>query len=274
MLPFLVVYGVLFAYPTLQMLWMSLTDGQLIRRGDFVGIDNYLRLLRDWRFSRAILNTGWFVILTVVPGTLVGLLLALAVHRLKGVRQAAVLAVLFLPYLLPVTTVTTIWQWTITGLADLAAPLTGGEPVRVLGRPALVIPLAALITVWWTAGFNLLLFLAGLRSIPADVYDAAALDGAGRWAQFRRLTLPLLWPVTALVAGLQLLMNVKVFDQVYLLAQGGRVDASMVLVQYVYTLAFQRNAGGYAAAVSVTFLVIVLIPSALLVQARRARAGR
>ena len=83
-LPFLVVYGALFVYPTLQMLWMSLTDGQLIRQGDFVGLDNYLRLLRDWRFSRAILNTGWFLVLTVVPGTVAGLVLALGVDRLRG----------------------------------------------------------------------------------------------------------------------------------------------------------------------------------------------
>lgn len=273
-LPFLVVYMAFFVYPTLQMLWMSLTDGQLVRRGEFVGADNYLRLFRDPRFPRAILNTGYFVALAVIPGTLAGLLLALTVNRLSGFWQAIVLAIFFLPYILPVTTVTTVWQWMIYGLAELAAPMTGGTPVRVLGRPELVVPLAAAITVWWTAGFNLLLFLAGLRSIPSEIYEAAALDGAGRWAQFRRITLPLLWPVTALVATLQLLLQIRVFDQIYLLADGERVDYSMVLVQYIYTLAFQRNAGGYAAAVAVAFLIIVGAVSVLLFQARRVRVGQ
>ena len=167
-LPFLVVYGGLFVFPTAQMLWMSFTDAQLIVQGKFIGLYNYLKLFRDWRFGYALQNTGWFVLFTVIPGTLVGLLLAVVVNRLRGIWQAVVLAIFFLPYILPVTTVMNIWQWAIYELTVLAAPLTGGEPVRVLGRPALVLPLAAVITVWWTAGFNVLLFLAALERCLTD----------------------------------------------------------------------------------------------------------
>lgn len=125
--------------------------------------------------------------------------------------------------------------------------------------------------MWWTVGFNVLLFMAGLKNIPAELYEAAKLDGAGRWTQFRTITWPLIWPVTALVLTIQLIMQIKVFDQVYLLVQGGRVDASMVLVQYIYTLAFQRNQGGYAATVAVALFVIVAAVSVLQFQLLRAR---
>ena len=263
--PFVIVYAALFLYPTLQMLAMSLTDGQLILPGEWVGLSNYLKLFRDWRFGNSVLNTGYFVALTVVPGTLLGLAFAMLVVRLKGFWQAVVLAVFFLPYILPVTTVTSIWTWFVYGPGQVVLP------DRVLGRPPFVLPIAATITVWWTVGFNVLLFMAGLKNIPAELYEAAKLDGAGRWMQFRTITWPLIWPVTALVLTIQLIMQIKVFDQVYLLVQGGRVDASMVLVQYIYTLAFQRNQGGYAATVAVALFVIVAAVSVLQFQLLRAR---
>lgn len=263
--PFVIVYAALFLYPTLQMLAMSLTDGQLILPGEWVGLDNYLKLFRDWRFGNSVANTAYFVALTVVPGTLLGLAFAMLVVRLKGFWQAVVLAAFFLPYILPVTTVTSIWTWFVYGPGQVVLP------DRVLGRPPFVLPIAATITVWWTVGFNVLLFMAGLKNIPAELYEAAKLDGAGRWTQFRTITWPLIWPVTALVLTIQLIMQIKVFDQVYLLVQGGRVDASMVLVQYIYTLAFQRNQGGYAATVAVALFVIVAAVSVLQFQLLRAR---
>lgn len=229
------------------------------------GLSNYLKLFRDWRFGNSVANTAYFVALTVVPGTLLGLGFAMLVVRLKGVWQAVVMAVFFLPYILPVTTVTSIWTWFVYGPGQLVLP------DRVLGRPPFVLPIAATITVWWTVGFNVLLFMAGLKNIPAELYEAAKLDGAGRWMQFRSITWPLIWPVTALVLTIQLIMQIKVFDQVYLLVQGGRVDASMVLVQYIYTLAFQRNQGGYAATVAVALFVIVAAVSVLQFQLLRAR---
>ncbi len=263
--PFVVVYGALFLYPTLQMLAMSFTNGQLIVAGDFVGVDNYLKLFRDWRFSNAVRNTAYFVAMTVVPGTLLGLGFAMLVVRLGRFWQGSVLTAFFLPYVLPVTTVTSIWTWFAYGPAQIVLP------DHVLAIPALVLPLAAVITVWWTVGFNVLLFMAGLKAIPPELYEAARLDGAGRWAQFRYITWPLTWPVTALVLTIQLITQIKVFDQVYLLAQGGRVDASMVLVQYIYTLAFQRNQGGYAATVAVALFLIVGVLSVLQFQLLRAR---
>ena len=94
-------------------------------------------------------------------------------------------------------------------------------------------PAVAFVTIWWLIGFNVLLFIAGLRNISSEIYEAAELDGAGRWTQFRRITWPLIWPVTVLVFTIQLILQLKIFDQVYLFAQGGRIDTTIVMVQYI-----------------------------------------
>ena len=119
-------------------------------------------------------------------------------------------------------------------------------------------PVVALITIWWTNGFSILLFLAGLRNIPPEIYEAAELDGATRWQIFRRITWPLIWPVTVLCLTIQLILQLKIFDQVYLFSLGGRTQATMVLVQYIFEQAFQKNNGGYGATIAVALFVIVV----------------
>ena len=138
----------------------------------------------------------------------------------------------------------------------------------------LVLPIVAVLTVWWTSGLNILLFMAGLKNIPPELYEAARLDGASRWEQFWWITWPLIWPVTALVLTLQLILQMKVFDQVYRMVGGGRVDSTLVLVQYIYNLAFQRDQAGYAATVAVALFVIVVGVSVLQFQQLRARGSR
>ena len=135
-------------------------------------------------------------------------------------------------------------------------------------------PAVAVVTIWWTAGFSILLFLAGLRAIPVEIYEAAALDNAGRWTTFRRITWPLLWPVTSLVFTIQLIAQLKIFDQVYLFSVGGRPNDNMVLVYYVFQRAFQQDQGGRAAAVAVTLFVLVVVVSVLQFQLLRLAGGR
>ena len=131
------------------------------------------------------------------------------------------------------------------------------------------LPAVAGVTIWWTAGFSILLFLAGLRSIPAEIYEAAALDSSTRWTTFRRITWPLLWPITSLVFTIQLILQLKIFDQVYLFSIGGRPNDNMVLVYYIFQKAFQQNQGGRAAAVAVTLFVLVVVVSVLQFQLLR-----
>ncbi len=274
--PFLAVYGLIFVYPTVQMFFLSATDAPLIGAGKYVGSENYTRLASDGRFLTAFLNTAYFVLLSVIPGTLIAMLVALGVSRLQGRFQALILALFFLPYILPVSVVYLLWDWAMNfqfGLVMRVLDVFGIPRIPVFKTVTWFMPAVALVTIWWTAGFSILLFLAGLRAIPVEIYEAAALDSAGRWTTFRRLTWPLLWPVTALVGTIQLILQLKIFDQVYLFSVGGRPNDTLVLVQYVYNRAFVNNQGGRAAAIAVTLFLIVIIVSALQFQLLRLAGG-
>ncbi len=135
-------------------------------------------------------------------------------------------------------------------------------------------PAVAFITVWWLIGFNILLFVAGLRNISSEIYEASELDGATRWQQFTRITWPLIWPITVLVATIQLILQLKIFDQVYLFAVGGRIDATMTMVQLIYRTAFQKNQGGYGATVAFVLFVLIVVVSVLQYQLLRVRGQK
>jgi multiple sugar transport system permease protein len=275
--PFVVIYGWMFVYPTIRMVELSFTDAPLIGRGQWIGLANYKRMLADRIFWTAIWNTSYFVILTVVPGTAAALAIALMVSRLKGWLQSVVLSMFFLPYVLPVTVVYLIWFWLANvqfGVLQLVIAPVAGHSINIWRVIPWFMPSVALLTVWWTNGLSILLFLAGLRNIPSELYEAAALDGATRGQTFARVTWPLIWPVTVLCLTIQLILQLKIFDQVYLFSLGGRTQATMVLVQYIYEQAFQRNSGGYAATIAVALFVIVVAFSVIQYQALRIKGAR
>jgi len=272
--PFVAIYGWLFVYPTIQMVRLSFTDAPLIGAGNWIGLDNYYQLFKDRVFGTAVWNTVYFVVLTVVPGTAAALSIALMVSRLRGWTQSIILAAFFLPYVLPVTVVYVIWDWMFNvqyGVLQYILTPIMGQPVNVWRRLPWLLPMVALITVWWTNGLSILLFLAGLRNIPAEIYESAELEGANRWQVFRSITWPLIWPVTALCLTIQLILQMKIFDQVYLFSMGGRTQATMVLVQYIFDQGFVHNRGGYGATIAVSLFVIVIALSVLQFQALRAR---
>lgn len=274
--PFVLIFGWMFIYPTLQMLQISFTKSPLIGAGEWIGFENYQRMFSDRVFWTAVWNTSYFVLLTVIPGTAVALAIALMVGRLKGWLQSLILAAFFLPFILPVTVVYLIWDWMLNlqfGIAQLIIEPLAGKRVNVWRTIPWFMPTAAVLTIWWTNGFSILLFLAGLRNIPRELYEAAALDGATRWQVFRTITWPLIWPVTVLCLTIQLILQLKIFDQVYLFAQGGRTQATMVLVQYIYEQAFQKNSSGYAATIAVALFVIVVTFSVLQFQLLRMRGA-
>jgi multiple sugar transport system permease protein len=275
--PFVAIYGLVFVYPTIKLFMISLTDAPLIGDGAFVGLENYSRLLTDRRFDTAAWNTAYFVALTVVPGTLAAFAIALGIERLKGRLQALVLALFFLPYILPVSVVYLLWDWTLNfqfGIAMFLFDFFGLARIPVFKSNAWFMPAVGVITIWWTAGFSILLFLAGLRAVPSEIYEAAALDNSNRWITFRRITWPLMWPITALVLTIQLISQLKIFDQVYLFSTGGRPNDNMVLVYYVFQRAFQSDQGGRAAAVAVVLFVMVIVVSVLNFQLTRLSRGR
>jgi multiple sugar transport system permease protein len=275
--PFVAIYGLVFIYPLVKLFIISFTDAPLIGEGTYVGVGNYTRLVGDRKFNTAFWNTAYFVLLTVGPGTLAAFAIALGVNRLAGRLQALVLSLFFLPYILPVSVVYYIWDWTLNlqfGVAMHVFDLFGIPRVPVFKSTTWFMPAVAVVTIWWTAGFSILLFLAGLRAIPIEIYEAAALDNAGIWSAFRRITWPLMWPITALVLTIQLILQLKIFDQVYLFSVGGRVNDNLVLVYYIFQRAFQSDQGGRAAAIAVVLFFIVIVVSVLNFQLTRLSGGR
>jgi multiple sugar transport system permease protein len=273
--PFVIAYSVIFVYPTYKMVQLSFTDAPLIGEGHWVGWRNYIRLINDSLFKDSVIHTGYFVLLTVIPCTLVGLVFALMVVRLSGWVQSLVLACFFLPYILPSSVVTLLWGWMLDfqfGIAQYAIAAITGARISVFKDPAWAMPMVAFVTIWWTNGFNVLLYIAGLRNISPELYDAAAVDGAGKWRQFRSITWPLIWPVTVMVLTFQLIIQLKIFDQVYLLTQGGPFNSTYVVVQYIYKQAFTLNHGGYGATVAVFLFVMIAALSLMQLQVLRTRS--
>lgn len=265
--PFVLFYVLFLIYPAIQVVFLSLTNSDIAGQGRLIGLANYQELFSDQDFWAAVWHTVYFVILTVVPNTAAGFFLALLVLRLKRLRLP-ILSAFFLPYVLPVSVVTNTASWLLDANFGIVNNLLGTNTAW-FGDSTLAMPSVALVTIWWTVGFNMLLFIAGLQNIPNEYYEAAALDGANRFQRFLFVTCPLIWPVTTLVLILQLILQFKIFDQVYLLTLGGPSNSTMVVLFYMYREAFQQNRGGYAATVAIALVVIIVIVS--LVQSRLLR---
>src|SRR3984893_1113965 len=253
--PFLFFYGLFLIYPAIQVCYLSLTNSDIAGQGSFVGAQNYLELIRDQDFWASVQHTIYFVLLTVVPNTAVEFILALLVVRLKRLRLP-ILSAFFLPFVLPVSVVTTAALWILDTNFGIINYLVGSS-IAWFQDPIWAMPAVAAVTVWWTVGFNMLLFIAGLQNISTDVYEAASIDGANAFQRFISITCPLIWPVTSLVLVLQLIAQFKIFDQVYLLTLGGPYNSTMVVLLYMYRQAFQLNRGGYASAVAIVLVVIM-----------------
>ncbi len=263
-LPFLLVYAAFVLWPLLYGLGMSFFDTSLVRaESRFVGFDNYVRLFADSEVWRTLGITFVFTIGSTIPLVVIALVMALLVQT--GVRgQWFWRFVYFAPFLLPVATVVLIWQWLFSGDYGLInAALTGiGLPeVGWLTDPAVGLWSVVLLTVWWTIGFNFLLYLAALQAIPAQLYEAAEIDGAGGWRRLFGITLPLLNRTTGLVIVLQVLASLKLFDQAYILfrANGGPGGSATPILQYVYDTGFTDYRLGYASAISYVFFVLIIL---------------
>jgi multiple sugar transport system permease protein len=259
--PFLLFYALFLFYPAIQVAYLSLTNSDIAGQGKFIGLNNYNELLHDRDFWDSVWHTVYFVVLTVVPNTAAGFFFALLVLRLKRFRLP-VLSAFFLPNVLPVSVVTTAALWILDSNFGIVNYLLQ-VPVAWFQDPHWAMPGVALVTIWWTVGFNMLLFISGLQNIPNEYYEAAALDGATGFQQFIHLTCPLIWPVTSLVLILQLIAQFKIFDQVYLLTQGGPYNSTVVVLLYMYRQAFQLQRGGYASAVAIVLVAIIIVISAI-----------
>ncbi len=257
--PFVLAFGLFFFLPALQTFWLSLTESSLTRTSAFVGLDNYHTLLNDPSFWDSVGNTFYFSLLTVIPLCAIGLLMALLVDRFTRV-QGWLQGAFFLPFVLPISVMTLIADWMLQPSSGVVNHILGGQRAW-LADPYWALPAVAIGTIWWTVGFNMLLFLAGLRNIPAELYEAAALDGARGFTLFRTITWPALRPVATTALILQLIASLKVFGQTYILTSGGPFNTTRVALHYMYETAFTQSDAGYAAAVAMAFVAIVVLLS-------------
>jgi multiple sugar transport system permease protein len=260
--PFLFFYSFLLIYPLFRGIAISFHREDLFGGGEFIGLGNYQRLLSDPVFWQAIGNT--FKLALIIVPTLTAISLALALALNKPTRSAALFRGLFFSSsVLSVTIVTLIWRFILTpdaGLMAEVAEAVGAEPIPWLSHPNLTIPALAITTIWWSVGLPMMLFLAGLQQIPEDMYEAAALDRAGRWTTFRRVTLPSLKRTTILVVMLQTAAQLQIFGQAQLLTAGGPSGASRPVVLYIYEVSFGRWELGYATALAeVLFMLIIAV---------------
>jgi len=272
--PFFVLYILFLLWPILAAARTSLFDESLTGGSSWAGLRNYADLLNDSNFWAAMWHTALFTLLSTPPLVLIALGMALLVSRVGRLQWLYRLA-FFAPYVLPVSVVVLIWNWMYQpgfGLINSYLTSLGFSEVNWLGQPFVAMLAVVIATVWWTVGFNFVLYLAGLQEIPRELYEAAATDGATPAQQTRRITLPLLTSTTVLVTVLQVIASLKVFDQIYLLQVGtaGPQNSTRPAIQYIYESGFTQQRVGYASALSfVFFLSMVAISLALFALLRR-----
>jgi multiple sugar transport system permease protein len=274
--PFFVLFVAFLFWPVLSALRTSLFDESLVGGSSWAGLANYTELLSDPNFWAAMWHTALFTLLSVPPLVLLALGLALLVSRTTRFQWLFRLA-FFAPYVLPVSVVVLVWNWLYQpgfGLINSYLVTLGFAEVNWLGQPGVAMVSAVIATVWWTLGFNFVLFLAGLQEIPRELYEAAATDGAKPRQQLRRITLPLLTSTTVLVTVLQIIHSLKVFDQIYLLQLGtpGPENSTRPAIQYIYEAGFTQYRIGYASAMSFVFFLAVVAVTLLSIRLIR-RAG-
>ena len=254
--PFIAVFLLFFLVPAAQTFYLSLTESSLTRTSAFIGLANYRALVQDPSFWSSLGNTFYFALLTVPALTALGLVMALLVDRFTR-ASAWLQASFFLPFVLPISVMTLIADWMLHPTTGIVNHLLGIEHAW-LADLHWAMPVVAIGTIWWTVGFNMLMFLAGLRNIPREMYEAAQLDGARGFALFRHITWPALAPVTATALVLQAISSLKIFGQTYILTTGGPFNTTRVTLHYMYETAFTQSDAGYAAAIAMAFVIIVV----------------
>lgn len=270
--PFLVAYLLLLVVPLLYGWWLSLRHADLLTgTSELVGFKNYVELWRDPVFLGSVRNTFVFILMTTPVFVVLGLALALALNR-PGLLAAALRATYFGASVLSVTVVTLIWRLVMMPDRGLFANVwrtLGQPPIQPLGIEGLSLVVVAIVTIWWIIGFPMMLFLAGLQQIPGELYEAAALDNAGRWRTFASITLPSLRRTVALVIVIEVVLQFQLFGQAWLLTVGGPNNSSRPIVQFIYEKGFREWRLGYAAAAAQVLFALMLV--GVLIQMRISR---
>jgi ABC-type sugar transport system permease subunit len=251
-------------YPMAQAVYLSLTDYNLIRAAEWVGLANYAELMQDPAFWNAFGNTVVYA-LVVTPVTVAFALLFALMLNQAFVGRAFSRTAIFLPFIVSLGIIAIAWAFLLDpniGLLSYWLSMIGISPEQGwLTDPRYAMAAVMIVGVWKNVGFYMVIYLAGLQSIPVDMYEAARLDGAGPWQRFRSITLPLLSNQTLLVSVLALIATLQAFDQIWVMTRGGPFFRTETLVMLIYREGFQELRFGYASAISFVLLVFVFILS-------------
>lgn len=260
-------------WPLVRGIWLSFTSWDILTPAQFVGLENYTRMFSDPVFWNAAQATLLYVILNIGVQTTVALVLAVLMQRLT--RSILLRSAILAPYLVSNVVAALVFLWILDfqlGVGNQTLEWIGLDRIGFFTHESWVIPTIAMINVWRHMGYTALLLFAGLAAIPNSLYEAAKMDGAGEVRMFFTITLPLLRPILGLVLIISVIGSFQVFDTVAVTTGGGPGDSSRVLQMYIYDNAFGQFDFGYAAALSVALLLILMVVT--FVQYRATRAGQ
>ena len=280
--PALLIITVFFFVPVLSGLIVSLTDFDLYALADvrnlrFVGLDNYRNLLHAPEFWRAVANTVYFVAVGVPLSLAASLASALLVNSRLAYLAGFFRTAFFAPVVTTLVAVAVVWRYllhTRYGLLNYALAHLGIHPINWLGDPHWALPAIILFAVWKNFGYNMVIFLAALQSIPADLYEAARLDGASLWQEFGRVTLPMLRPTLLLVSVLTVAGYFQLFAEPYVMTQGGPLQSTVSVLYFMYEEGFKWWNLGSASAVAFLLFLMILAFTALQVRLTRDAEAR
>ncbi len=275
--PALLLIAVFFFLPVLAALLLSFTDFDIYALGDldrlrFIGFNNYQQLLQSPLFWTAMGNTFYFVIVGGPLSVAVSLGAALLVNSRLILFPGLFRTAFFLPVVTTLVAVAVVWRYLYHpryGMLNYGLSLLGVEPIDWLGDPDWAMPAIILMAVWKNFGFNMIIFIAGLQNIPMQLYEAARIDGASAWAQFRHITLPLLGPTFLFVALMTMIGYFQVFAEPYVMTQGGPANRTLSIVLLMYEEGFRWWNIGYASAAAFVLFVLILAGTMLQLKLRR-----
>lgn len=262
-LPYMIIFLVFMVFPLLFGFYISFFKWNILSSPKFIGLTNYIDLFKDATFYSSLWHTVEFVLITTPVLLIIGFVMALAVtgkSPLKGIMET----VFFIPYIFSMTVVATLWAWLMQkdfGVFNQTLISLGLDKVSWLTSSKNAMWSVSLATFWWTAGFNMVLFVAGIKQISKEIYESAVVDGANYFQMLNRITIPLVSRTTVLCLILQVIASFNVFGQVYVMTGGGPAGSTRVLVQYIYETGFKYYKMGYGAAMSYILFVIILIIS-------------